>query len=645
MANQSISQLPIASSPLTGDELSVIVQNGVTKQAQLQSIANLGGPAGPPGPTGNTGPQGLAATIVVQSTTTTAPGTNANVINIGSLNDARLEFYIPEGIPGTSVPTGGTTGQILYKVSNTNYDFAWESISVLGVSSFQTSLDGLTPSTSVTGNVTLAGTLGVISGGTGAVTLTGYLKGNGTSAFTDSATIPTTDLSGTISNAQLDNSAITINGNSVSLGGSTTVTATASNALTIGTGLSGTSYDGSAPITIAIDNTGVTAATYGSGTEIPVIAINAQGQITSASTATITASSLGAITQVDGTANEITSSQLGSVVTLSLPTALTFTGKTVTGGTLTGVSIDGATNTLSNIGNSSLTNSQITLGTTNIALGGTELAPVGLTSVTVTQDPTSNFELATKQYVDTQVTSGITYHEPVFVESPNSVGNLTATYNNGASGVGATLTNAGTQVALSVDGVLMTVGKRVLIYNQTDATENGVYEVTVVGDGSTNWVLTRTADADTFGINSPNSLDQGSAFFVTNGNTGAGETYIVNTVGTITFGTTNITFTQVSTTQIYSAGVGLGLAGTQFFIADTAVVAGSYGSATSVGTFTVNAQGQLTLAGDTTIAIANTQVSGLGTMSTQDANNVNITGGDVTVSTVTATTGIFGGTF
>jgi hypothetical protein len=58
-----------------------------------------------------------------------------------------------------------------------------------------------------------------------------------------------------IANASLTNSAITINGNSVSLGGSTTVTATASNPLTISTGLSGTSYNGSSAVTIAIDST------------------------------------------------------------------------------------------------------------------------------------------------------------------------------------------------------------------------------------------------------------------------------------------------------------------------------------------------------------------------------------------------------
>ena len=56
-------------------------------------------------------------------------------------------------------------------------------------------------------------------------------------------------------NAGLVNSALTINGNTVSLGGSTTVTATATNALTIGTGLTGTSYNGSSAVTVAIDST------------------------------------------------------------------------------------------------------------------------------------------------------------------------------------------------------------------------------------------------------------------------------------------------------------------------------------------------------------------------------------------------------
>lgn len=64
-------------------------------------------------------------------------------------------------------------------------------------------------------------------------------------------------------------------------------------------------------------------------------------------------------------------------------------------------------------------------------------------------------------------------------------------------------------------------------------------------------------------------------------------------------------------------------------LANTTVSAGTFGNATSVSTFTVNAQGQLTAASNTTIAIANTQVSGLGTMSTQDASNVAITGGSL----------------
>jgi len=245
------------------------------------------------------------------------------------------------------------------------------------------------------------------------------------------------------------------------------------------------------------------------------------------------------------------------------------------------------------------------------SFGAITATSAALTTGTVSTTPASNTDIANKQYVDGLVTQGISYHEPVYVESPNTTGNLNATYNNGASGVGATLTNAGTQVALTVDGILMTVGKRVLIYNQTNATQNGVYEVTTVGDGSTNWVLTRTADADTYGLRDPNALGYNDAFFVTNGNTGAGETYVCTTTGTITFGTTNITFAQISSAQVYTAGTGLNLSpATTFNISNTGVSASTYGSASAVPVFAVNAQGQITGVTNTNIAINGSAVSG-----------------------------------
>ena len=176
-------------------------------------------------------------------------------------------------------------------------------------------------------------------------------------------------------------------------------------------------------------------------------------------------------------------------------------------------------------------------------------------------DPTASLQAATKQYVDTIAAAGIHYHTPARVEAP---ANLPSTYDNGTSGVGATLTNSGTQVAIVIDGIALSSSDRVLVYQQTDPAHNGVYTVTTVGSVSTNWVLTRATDADSYGPSDPDALGQGDAFFVSAGDTGAGETYVMTTVGTITFGTTGIVFTQISATAIYSAGAGLTLTGQEF---------------------------------------------------------------------------------
>jgi hypothetical protein len=175
--------------------------------------------------------------------------------------------------------------------------------------------------------------------------------------------------------------------------------------------------------------------------------------------------------------------------------------------------------------------------------------------------PSTNLQAATKQYVDNLTAAAIHFHDAVRVESPDSAGSLNATYDNGTSGVGATLTNAGTQAALVIDGITLNTSDRVLIYNQTNAFENGVYTVTDTGSVSTNWVLTRATDADSYEPNTNEGLDGGSYFYIEEGDTGAGEAYVCNNVGTITFGTTDITFVLFSSSLVYTAGTGINITG------------------------------------------------------------------------------------
>ena len=280
------------------------------------------------------------------------------------------------------------------------------------------------------------------------------------------------------------------------------------------------------------------------------------------------------------------------------------------------------------------------LDVTTLGATTANITTANITAGTVTTSPASGNDIVNKTYVDTLVASGIHFHEPVRVESPI---NLNATYNNGTAGVGATLTNAGTQVALVIDGITMVVADRVLVYEQTDQTQNGVYVVTSIGSGATNWVLTRSDDTDTYGVAGPDTLSEGSTFFVQEGATGAGETYTCNTIGTITFGTTNITFAQISSAQIYSAGTGLTLSGTQFSITNTGT-AGTYGSASQVPVFTTNAQGQVTAVTNTAIAITSAAVSGLAASATTDTTNAaNITTGTLGTARLSGSyTGITG---
>ena len=187
-------------------------------------------------------------------------------------------------------------------------------------------------------------------------------------------------------------------------------------------------------------------------------------------------------------------------------------------------------------------------------------------TVLLAADPTLALQAATKAYVDTAVSTGLHVHEPVLVAT---TGNLTATYNNGTAGVGATLTNSGAQAALSIDSIALSTGNRVLVWQQTTQAQNGVYVVTTVGSGATNWVLTRSSDADTYSPADTGGLGGGDYFYVQSGSTGAGDSYICTNDGAIVFGTTAITFSQFSGAVTYTGTAPINVAGQNISLTGT----------------------------------------------------------------------------
>jgi hypothetical protein len=179
-----------------------------------------------------------------------------------------------------------------------------------------------------------------------------------------------------------------------------------------------------------------------------------------------------------------------------------------------------------------------TLGSTTISSGTTYSTITGLTlsGGLAAADPSVSLGLATKQYVDS-VTVGMNFHTPVVAAT---TANLGVTYNNGSSGVGATLTADTLRAFNTLDGQAVSVGGRVLIKDQTNQIQNGIYTLTNNGAaGVTAWILTRATDNDN---NPSGEMANGDIVNTTGGTINSGKTFVNSTTGTITIGTTNITY-------------------------------------------------------------------------------------------------------
>jgi hypothetical protein len=287
-------------------------------------------------------------------------------------------------------------------------------------------------------------------------------------------------------------------------------------------------------------------------------------------------------------------------------------------------------------------------GTNTVSFTNINASNVVMVSGTITTNASNATDITNKAYVDNLAAAGLTYHQAVQAASVSAFNEAALVYNNGASGVGATLTRVSSFITFVIDGYTPSVGQRVMIKDQTTQSWNGIYTVTATGSPSAGFVLTRATDADTYGPGT-NQLSLNSYFFVQNGTVNKGTAYVLSApAGTITFGTSNLQFSEFSSAQVYAAGTGLNLSSLTFSIANTAVTAATYGDSGNVAQVTVNAQGQLTNAANVSINASSISVgtlangrttadsaNGASTIVLRDAN------GSFSANVVTATTGSF----
>ena len=467
----------------SGNGISVTDGNGIAANPTFQltglaqAIANASG----------TGLLALNGSSTISPVTITGTGNQIGVTGGDGSSTPTISLaanFIAPGTAGITLPNGTTgqrapvTGQIRYNTTLARFEGyyagTWQTFgigdgSVTSVSGTTNQIDvtnvGSIATVAITPNPTIPGTGGVV------------IPVGTTAQRTASPTNGILRYNTTI--AQFE--AYTNSAWSVLSTASTGVTS-----IITGTGLTGGPITSTG--TIAIANTAVTAAAYGSSYQVPTFTVNAQGQLTLAANTTIDA--------------------------------------------------------------------------------------VTLTTGSITTTPSGANDIANKSYVDS-VAQGL---------------------DSKASCIAATTANITLSGTQTIDGIALIAGDRCLVKNQTLSQNNGIYIVS-----ASTW--TRSTDMDVW-AEVPNAFT-----FIETGSTQADTGWVTTANAGGTIGVTAMPWTQFSGAGTYTAGTGLTLTGTQFSITNTAVTAAAYGSASSVATFTVNAQGQLTAAASTAIAIAASQVT------------------------------------